>query len=132
AVSGLALFALSGCSFSIGTDENDPPTDERSPEDEGQQESQDSTEEEPPEGEDQTAESEGETGAGAPGTVVQIGESFTDPGLGDQFTIVSVMRDNPTEVSPWIPREGGEILYLTFELVPSSSWYGVMDTDGFL
>lgn len=147
AVGGFALLALSGCGFLPGdekdddsqdgddtteedrTDEEDTKDDgedDGSASDDGGEDDADTTEETDDEDADQ-----GGAAAGDPGAEVPIGESFTDPDIGDEFTLISARRDNPTTIDAGYVEEGGEVVYLQFEFTPTGEWGGALSTSEF-
>ena len=147
ALAGLGLFALAGCSFSIGEEKKTPPTEGDGPtekESEKEKTEQEKTEEgegsTPEEGtptdEETGEETEGEgdgagSAAGAEGAEVPIGLSFTDEELGDQFTIVSVKRDVASESAADRIADGNEVLWLQIEFTPTGEWGGALSTNEF-
>lgn len=147
AVGGLALLALSGCSFSFGNEKDEPP--KKDGEDEGREgpdqegaddESDGGSEDDSTDGSDDGADEESDTedesdgagaAAGSAGTEVQIGETFSDADLGDEFTLISAKRDNPTSIDAGYVEDGGEVVYLQFEFTPSGEWGGALSTNEF-
>lgn len=137
ALAGLGLFALAGCSFSIGEEKKTPPTEGDGPE-EKKPEQEKSAEEKTEEGEgaatEEEAEDEGDgagSAAGAEGAEVPIGLSFTDEELGDQFTIVSVKRDMASESAADRIAKGSEVFWLQIEFTPTGEWGGALSTNEF-
>lgn len=131
AVGGLALLALTACGGT--TDEQVPDTpaaEEQSTQDDGP------TGDSPAEESEQTEEeiedaTEDPSGAGEEGAEVQIGETFTDPETGDSITIISALRDMPTERDAIYLEEGGEVVYLQLEVTPGDTYGGMLSTNDF-
>ena len=140
ALLGLGVFALAGCSFSFGDEEKDPPEEREDPEEteeteEGEESSEEETEGETEEDTDEESEQTEEEGdgasAGAEGAEAQIGISFTDEELGDEFTIISVKRDMPSESAADRIEDGCEVFWLQIEFTPTGEWGGALSTNEF-
>lgn len=70
-------------------------------------------------------------GASGQGTEVPIDETFTDEQLGDTFTVVSVLRDMPSERHASFIEEGGEVIYLQIEISPGD-FGGAIGSNSFI
>ena len=148
ALAGLGVFALAGCSFSFGDEKKSP----RENEEEKKEKEKEKTEESE-EGEDSTSEEEDDStteeeadeetdpeeededtdsAAGAEGVEVPIGLSFTDEELGDEFSIISVKRDMPSESAAGRIEDGCEVFWLQIEFSPTGEWGGALSTNEFL
>ncbi|GAA1485140.1 hypothetical protein [Brachybacterium fresconis] len=148
AVGGFALLALSGCGFLPGekkddktqdgddtteddrTDDGDDDTSDGGGEN-GEDDTDTAEETEDDETEDEDDADQAGTAAGAPGAEVPIGESFTDPDIGDEFTLLSARRDNPTKIDAGYVEDGGEVVYLQCEFTPTGEWGGALSTQEF-
>ena len=147
ALAGLGVFALAGCSFSFGDEKKSP----RENEEEKKEKEKEKTEESE-EGEDSTSEEEDDStteeeadeetdpeeededtdsAAGAEGVEVPIGLSFTDEELGDEFSIISVKRDMPSESAAGRIEDGCEVFWLQIEFSPTGEWGGALSTNEF-
>jgi cobalamin biosynthesis protein CobT len=85
------------------------------------------------EGSEEDAEDEGEGAAAAgEGTVVEIGTELTDEETGDVVTIVSAVRNNPTEYYMASDNPDGEMVYLEVKVVPGEQFGGVVSQQDFL
>lgn len=118
AVGGFAVLTLTSCGLISDLTEGDDPTEEETTEEETTEEEtteEETTEEGTTEEEQSEGESDGSTGEG---TEVQIGESFTDEELGDTITVVSALRDMPSERHASFIEEGGEVFYVQIEISP--------------
>lgn len=135
AMGGVALATLGGCGLLPGQDEG--PTVEPEQDDPDEGDTGDDTDEQDGDTGDDGASDEGGDedgddtasdggGAAGSGTEVQIGETFTDEDLGDTFTVVSAIRDMPSERHASFIEEGGEVVYLQVEISPSGEYGGAI------
>lgn len=147
ALGGLALFALAGCgildqekSDGRGKDKGPDGDTTKGKESDGgtDSEGESAQDEETTEGSEATSEedeqadgSEG-SAADAEGAEAQIGVSFTDPELGDDFRILSVKRDMPSESAADRIAEGCEVFWLQIEFTPTGEWGGALSTNEFV
>lgn len=143
ALVGLGVLALAGCSFSFGDEKEDPPEEREGQEEEKKEGESEEGEESPEEGtegeteeedteeESEQTEEEGDGAAGAEGAEAQIGVSFTDEELGDEFTIISVKRDMPSESAADRIEDGCEVFWLQIEFTPTGEWGGALSTNEF-
>jgi hypothetical protein len=69
-------------------------------------------------------------GAGE-GAVVEIGAEFTDEETGDVITIVSAVRDMPTEYYESVDNPDGEMVYLEVSVAPGDTYGGVLSQSSF-
>lgn len=82
---------------------------------------------------DAGGEEEGGDAAGtAEGTVVEIGTELTDEETGDVVTVVSAVRNNPTEYYQATDNPDGEMIYLEVKVVPGEQFGGVVSQQDFL
>lgn len=65
------------------------------------------------------------------GTEVKVGAEFTDKETGDVVTIVSAVRDNPTEYYEAIDNPDGEMVYIEVKVVPGKSYGGTISVSDF-
>src|SRR5690606_6632565 len=79
-----------------------------------------------------TEEEGGDAAAAGEGTVVEIGTEFTDEETGDVITIVSAVRDNPTEYYMASDNPDGEMIYLEVMVTPGDVYGGVISQRDFL
>ena len=133
-----AILALSAC----GTDDSaagEAPQEEapsQGPEEAlAGEETADTSEEETAE---ETAESDSAEGASSEaegtatkGTEVKVGAEFTDEETGDVVTIVSAVRDNPTEYYEATDNPDGEMVYIEVKVVPGKSYGGTISVSDF-
>ena len=80
--------------------------------------------------EDTEAEDEGAAAAGEE-AVVEIGTELTDEETGDVVTIVSAVRNNPTEYYQATDNPDGEMVYLEVKVVPGEQFGGVVSQQDF-
>lgn len=143
AVAAAAMLALTACGgadeapaeqdpaagVSEGGEEADPVAEEEADDagtsDAGGAEEED-TEDEGTEDEDGAAAAAGE------GTVVEIGTELVDEETGDVVTIVSAVRNNPTEYYAASDNPDGEMVYLEVKVVPGEQFGGVVSQRDFL
>ncbi|MFC9443214.1 MULTISPECIES: hypothetical protein [Brevibacterium] len=74
------------------------------------------------------------TEAAAPageGTKVEIGQELTDSETGDVITIVSAVRNNPTEYYEASDNPDGEMVYLEVKVVPGEDYGGTISASDF-
>ena len=74
------------------------------------------------------------TEAAAPageGTQVEIGQELTDSETGDVITIVSAVRNNPTEYYEASDNPDGEMVYLEVKVVPGEDYGGTISASDF-
>ncbi|PMC76939.1 hypothetical protein CJ197_01105 [Brachybacterium sp. UMB0905] len=65
-------------------------------------------------------------------TVVEIGTELVDEETGDVVTIVSAVRNNPTEYYAASDNPDGEMVYLEVKVVPGEQFGGVVSQRDFL
>lgn len=82
--------------------------------------------------EDGSADEDGGAAASAEGTVVEIGTELTDEETGDVVTIVSAVRNNPTEYYQATDNPDGEMIYLEVKVVPGEQFGGTVSQQDFL
>lgn len=68
---------------------------------------------------------------GAEGTEVKIGTEFTDEETGDIVTIVSAVRNNPTEYYEASDSPHGEMVYVEVKAVPGDTYGGTISSSDF-
>ncbi|WP_193096071.1 hypothetical protein [Brevibacterium sp. FME17] len=124
-----AVLALSAC----GTDDSavDEAPSDAAP-GQGQEEALEAGEEaeQTPE---ETAESDSAEDASdkAEGAEVKVGAEFTDKETGDVVTVVSAVRDNPTEYYEATDNPDGEMVYIEVKVVPGKSYGGTISAADF-
>ncbi|MGN7210717.1 hypothetical protein [Brachybacterium paraconglomeratum] len=79
-----------------------------------------------------TEEEGGDAAAAGEGTVVEIGTELTDEETGDVVTIVSAVRNNPTEYYMASDNPDGEMIYLEVAVTPGEQFGGVVSQQDFL
>lgn len=62
---------------------------------------------------------------------VQVGSEFTDEETGDVVTVVSAIRNNPTEYYEAVDSPNGEMVYLQIKVVPGTNYGGMISTSDF-
>ncbi|MGO3680897.1 hypothetical protein [Brevibacterium aurantiacum] len=67
----------------------------------------------------------------AEGTEVEIGTEFTDEETGDVITIVSAVRNNPTEYYEAADNPDGEMVYIEVKVEPGDSYGGTISASDF-
>lgn len=77
-------------------------------------------------------EEDGDAAGTAEGTVVEIGTELTDEETGDVVTVVSAVRNNPTEYYQATDNPDGEMIYLEVKVVPGEQFGGVVSQQDFL
>lgn len=80
--------------------------------------------------ETEAAETSDDAAAGE-GTTVKIGEEFTDEETGDVITIVSAVRNNPTEYYEAKDNPNGEMVYLEVSVDPGDKFGGTISSSSF-
>src|SRR5699024_2355303 len=78
------------------------------------------------------AAAESDEAGGGEGTVVEVGTEFTDEETGDVITIVSAVRDNPTEYYMAGDNPDGEMIYLEVEVEAGDTYGGVISQRDFV
>lgn len=79
-----------------------------------------------------TGATEGAGGAGAAeGAEVKVGTEFTDEETGDVITIVSAVRNNPTEYYEATDDPDGEMVYLEVKVEPGKTYGGTVSAADF-
>ena len=149
AVGGIGLMALSGCGLlSNGSDEDereDQDTPEEDTQDEGEEDTSDDSSEEDtsdteteedsePEEETTEEETEDDTDTGASGgspTEVDIDASFSDEELGDEFHVISALRNAASTLYEYDIENGSEVFYVQFEMSPTGEWGGSISPSDF-
>ena len=122
-----AVLALSAC----GTDDSaagEAPNDAAPSQEQNEAVEAEETPEETAEPESTGAAVEG---AEAEGTEVKVGAEFTDEETGDVVTIVSAVRNNPTEFYEAADNPDGEMVYLEVQVVPGKSYGGTISASDF-
>lgn len=82
--------------------------------------------------EDADAEDAGGDTAAAAGAAVEIGTELTDEETGDVITIVSAVRNNPTEYYMASDNPDGEMIYLEVKVSAGDKFGGVISQQDFL
>lgn len=128
-----AVLALSAC----GTDDSaaDEAPSDAAPS-QGQEEAlaaEETAEETAGQTADETAESDSTEGASAEGegAEVKVGAEFTDKETGDVVTVVSAVRDNPTEYYEATNNPDREMVYIEVKVVPGKSYGGSISAADF-
>lgn len=67
----------------------------------------------------------------AEGTEVKVGAEFTDKETGDVVTVVSAVRNNPTEYYEATDNPDGEMVYIEVKVVPGKSYGGSISSADF-
>lgn len=67
----------------------------------------------------------------AEGTEVKVGAEFTDKETGDVVTVVSAVRNNPTEYYEATDNPEGEMVYIEVKVVPGDSYGGSISSADF-
>lgn len=67
----------------------------------------------------------------AEGTEVKVGAEFTDKETGDVVTVVSAVRNNPTEYYEATDNPDGEMVYIEVKVVPGDSYGGSISSADF-
>lgn len=83
---------------------------------------------------DETDEDTTEDGDATPsegGTPVEINAELTDPETGDTITIVSALRDVPSERDASYIEDGGEVVYLEISIEAGDQFGGAIGTNDF-
>ena len=95
--------------------------------------SDDGGEEDSEDAEDAEGEEEADAGGAAAGegTVVEIGTELVDEETGDVITIVSAVRNNPTEYYMATDNPDGEMVYLEVAITPGEEYGGVVSQQDF-
>lgn len=134
ALAAATMLALTACGGAEETTEQDPAAVEETTEEAPAEEPA----EEPADEDTEIAEAGGtsdaggaEDAAGGEGAVVEIGAEFTDEETGDVITIVSAVRDMPTEYYESVDNPDGEMLYLEVSVVPGDTYGGVLSQSSF-
>ena len=137
----LALTACGGGSEDAPVEENpDAGTsevEEQEPSDAGGAEddaaSDDGGEDDAEDTEDSESEEDaaGDGAAAGEGTVVEIGTELVDEETGDVITIVSAVRNNPTEYYMATDNPDGEMVYLEVAITPGEEYGGVVSQQDF-
>ncbi|AXK46132.1 hypothetical protein [Brachybacterium saurashtrense] len=76
-------------------------------------------------------EAEPEAAAADEGAVVEIGTEFTDEETGDVVTVVSAVRNMPTEYYLASDNPDGEMIYLEIAVTPGDTFGGVVSQQDF-
>src|SRR5699024_3963041 len=99
--------------------------------DEGDEtEPDDGTEDSDDEAEDSDDAAQSDDGSEA--AVVEIGTELTDEETGDVITVVSAVRDNPTEYYMASDNPDGEMIYLEVAVTPGDVYGGVISERDFV
>lgn len=130
ALAAAAMLALTACG---GTDE--APAEQDREAGAAEQEADPAAEEEADDSGASDAggeEEDGDAAGTAEGTVVEIGTELTDEETGDVVTVVSAVRNNPTEYYMASDNPDGEMIYLEVKVVPGEQFGGVVSQQDFL
>lgn len=130
ALAAAAMLALTACG---GTDE--APAEQDREAGAAEQEADPAAEEEADDSGASDAggeEEDGDAAGTAEGTVVEIGTELTDEETGDVVTVVSAVRNNPTEYYQATDNPDGEMIYLEVKVVPGEQFGGVVSQQDFL
>lgn len=141
AIAATAVLALAACGGTDAAEEEtaDPAAteqEETADEEAAEDSSEDAAGEEDVAEEETTDDAETEEdadddAASAEGTEVAIDQEFTDEETGDVITIVSAVRDNPTEHYEATDNPDGEMVYLEVTVVPGDRFGGVISVRDF-
>lgn len=115
-----------GADRSTEDSSDDDASDEAASGEDGAQDDEDATDEE-----DGAGDEDGDAAADE-GTVVEIGTEFTDEETGDVITIVSAVRDNPSEYYMASDNPDGEMIYLEVEVEAGDAYGGVISERNFV
>ncbi|WP_025777589.1 hypothetical protein [Brevibacterium sp. VCM10] len=126
AVAVASVLALSAC----GTNEPDTAEEADSSEQEQTEETDSAPLEQETEEAEEAAATEDATTSGE-GTEVKVGTEFTDDETGDVITIVSAVRNNPTEYYEASDNPDGEMVYLEVKVVPGKEYGGTISAADF-
>lgn len=126
AVAVASVLALSAC----GTNEPDTAEEADSSEQEQTEETNSAPLEQETEEAEEAAATEDATTSGE-GTEVKVGTEFTDDETGDVITIVSAVRNNPTEYYEASDNPDGEMVYLEVKVVPGKEYGGTISASDF-
>lgn len=126
AVAVASVLALSAC----GTNEPDTAEEADSSEQERTEETDSAPLEQETEEAEEAAATEDATTSGE-GTEVKVGTEFTDDETGDVITIVSAVRNNPTEYYEASDNPDGEMVYLEVKVVPGKEYGGTISASDF-
>ena len=126
AVAVASVLALSAC----GTNEPDTAEEADSSEQEQTEETDSAPLEQETEEAEEAAATEDATTSGE-GTEVKVGTEFTDDETGDVITIVSAVRNNPTEYYEASDNPDGEMVYLEVKVVPGKEYGGTISASDF-
>lgn len=126
AVAVASVLALSAC----GTNEPDTAEEADSSEQEQTEETDSAPLEQETEEAEEAAATEDATTSGE-GTEVKVGTEFTDDETGDVITIVSAVRNNPTEYYEASDNPDGEKVYLEVKVVPGKEYGGTISASDF-
>lgn len=126
AVAVASVLALSAC----GTNEPDTAEEADSSEQEQTEETDSAPLEQETEEAEEAAATEDATTSGE-GTEVKVGTEFTDDDTGDVITIVSAVRNNPTEYYEASDNPDGEMVYLEVKVVPGKEYGGTISASDF-
>ena len=126
AVAVASVLALSAC----GTNEPDTAEEADSREQEQTEETDSAPLEQETEEAEEAAATEDATTSGE-GTEVKVGTEFTDDETGDVITIVSAVRNNPTEYYEASDNPDGEMVYLEVKVVPGKEYGGTISASDF-
>ena len=126
AVAVASVLALSAC----GTNEPDIAEEADSSEQEQTEETDSAPLEQETEEAEEAAATEDATTSGE-GTEVKVGTEFTDDETGDVITIVSAVRNNPTEYYEASDNPDGEMVYLEVKVVPGKEYGGTISASDF-
>ncbi len=128
-----AVLALSACG-SNDTAADEAPEDATSSQTQGEaleaEEPAEETTDETAAETTETDEAEG-TSSKAEGAEVKIGTEFTDEETGDVITIVSAVRNNPTEYYEAADNPDGEMVYIEVKVEPGDSYGGTISSSDF-
>ncbi|WP_210603310.1 hypothetical protein [Brevibacterium oceani] len=126
AVAVASVLALTAC----GANDRDTADEADSSEQERTEESDSAPLSQETEEAEEAAETDGAAAAGE-GTEVKVGAEFTDEETGDVVTIVSAVRNNPTEYYEASDNPDGEMVYLEVRVVPGKEYGGTISVSDF-
>lgn len=118
---------LSACGFPGGNDREGEGTDTGG----GTTEETAAEESAEPAAEPAETAASGGPAAGGDSTTVDIGTEFTDTDTGDVITIVSAVRNNPTEYYEASSNPNGEMIYLEVSVDPGEDYGGSLSSSEF-
>lgn len=138
ALAAATMIALTACGGAEETPQEDPAAVEQTTEEAPAEEPAEEPADEPADDDTEIAEAGGasdsggaEDATGGEHAVVEIGAEFTDEETGDVITVVSAVRDMPTEYYESVDNPDGEMVYLEVSVVPGDKFGGVLSQSSF-